>query len=249
MIIATITYLLLGTIVLILITRLSARSAATESLTIERISAFVTCGTGDVVSLGRGIARHNFVQCVVFVADRVDEQAHDPLRIIVKYYHLERYLLDRAAKSRDSAQRAYALALLARLPISIATEVRVERFLTDTSEQVRFYALMCIFSIAPYRAIACLSEFEQHLSRRDIAEILTVISRGYCPIPYTPLLTSDNYNLKLLGIHLVRRFGIVESRAEIASIVRTERGELREDAIQTLAYFGEGERFCKYHII
>ena len=249
MIIVTLIYIALSTIVLILAARISVRSAAAEAHAIESISAFVTDGAGDVTALRKGIAQHNFVQCVAFVADRVDDQAYNPLRIVVKYYHIESYLLSKATKSRNSTNRAYALALLARLPISIVTEVKVERFLTDSSAEVRFYALMCIFSVTPHRAITCLENLEHRLSRRDVAEILTVISRGYCPIAYTPLLTSDNYNLQLLGIHLVRRFGITESRAQITSIIRNESSELREDALETLARFGERERFCKYHII
>jgi hypothetical protein len=90
---------------------------------------------------------------------------------------------------------------------------------------------------------------ERRLSRREVAEILTLLGRGYCPIPYTKLIVSENYNLQLLGIHLVRRFGITESRAEIALIVRDLHNELRDDALETLAYFGERERFGKFTVI
>ena len=97
-----------------------------------------------------------------------------------------------------------------------------------------------------------LAKLPYRLSRRDIAEILSIISRGYSPIPYTPLLLSKNYNLRLLGIHLVRRFGIAESRSEIAVIIKERDSELKEDALSALASFGEEwsecER-CKYHII
>ena len=63
---------------------------------------------------------------------------------------------------------------------------------------------------------------------------------------------SDNYNLQLLGIYLVRRFGIAESRNEIACIVKSKSSELREDALLTLASFGEGtaeSTNAKYHIV
>ena len=249
MVIVTVVYILIGSILLIITNRLSVHSATAEAKAIERIAAFVATRKGDISRLRRGVAYHNFVLCVVYVADRVSEQAYQPLRAIVSYYNIENRLLLAARRSKSGCRRAYYLALLARLPISLVTELKVEHFLADRSKDVRFYALMSIFSAAPYRAVAILERMEQRLSRREVAELLTVIGRGYCPIPYSPLLISDNYNLQLLGIHLVRRFGITESRAEITLIVRNLHSELREDALETLACFGERERFGKYTII
>ena len=249
MIIVTILYIIIGSVALMLFRAATVRSAQAEAQAIERIAAFVTTGAGNVAALAQGIARKNFVYSLVFVADRVDEQARTALRVIVRYYHIERYLLERAVRCSTDANRAYALALLARSPLSMITEVRIERFLADRAADVRFYALMCLFSLSQQRAVATLARMEQRLSRREVAEILTVMERGYCTIPYALLLLSDNYNLQLLGIHLVRRFGITESRAEIISIVRDERSELREDALETLVYFGEEERNCKGSII
>jgi hypothetical protein len=249
MIIVTIIYLLLGSVLLIVSSRLSVRSADAEAKAIERIAAFVATCSGDISSLKNGVAYHHFVLCVVYVADRVNEQAYEPLRAIVRYYNIENELISRAWRSKNSGRRAYLLALLARLPLSMATVIKVEKFLTDKSADVRFYALMSIFSVAPYRAVAILESMEQRLSRREVAEILTLLGRGYCPIPYTKLIVSENYNLQLLGLHLVRRFGITESRAEIALIVRDLHNELRDDALETLAYFGERERFGKFTVI
>ena len=248
MIVVTLLYLVIAGVVLLLLRHASLRSAEAETLAIERISAFVTSGSGDVAALGRGIARDNFIHSLVFVADRVDAKVRTPLRIIVRYYNIEHQLLERAAKSRIASNRAYALALLARLPLSMVTELRIEQFLTDSSQMVRFYALMCIFGISPQRAVTHLASMEHRLSRSQVAELLTVMERGYCSLPYALLLMSDNYNMQLLGIHLVRRFGITESRAEIVAIVRNEKSELRQDALETLVYFGD-EVCCKYNII
>ena len=245
----TIVYLLLGSLLLIVSSRLSVRSADAEAKAIERIAAFVATRTGDISLLKNGVAYYNFVLCVVYVADRVSEEAYEPLRAIVRYYNIENELIYQAGRSNNSGQRAYFLALLARLPLSMATVVKVEKFLADKSTDVRFYALMSIFSVAPYSAVTILEGMEQRLSRREVAEILTLLGRGYCPVPYSKLIASENYNLQLLGIHLVRRFGITECRAEIALIVRNLHSELRDDALDTLAYFGERERFGKFTVI
>ena len=106
MIVVTLLYLVVAGVVLLLLRHASLRSAEAETLAIERISAFVTSGSGDVAALGRGIARDNFIHSLVFVADRVDAKVRTPLRIIVRYYNIEHLLLERAAKSRLASNRA-----------------------------------------------------------------------------------------------------------------------------------------------
>ena len=68
MIIVTIIYLLLGSVLLIVSSRLSVRSADAEAKAIERIATFVATRSGDISSLKNGVAYHNFVLCVVYVA-------------------------------------------------------------------------------------------------------------------------------------------------------------------------------------
>ena len=144
------------------------------------------------------------------------------------------------------------LSQLSRLPISMLAALRVEPFVRSQSVEVGFCALMCLFSVTPVRGVATLARLPYRLSRRDVAELLSVINRGSCPLPYTPLLLSENYNLQLLGIYLVRRFGIVESRREIVCIVKNRCNPLRDDALLTLASFGEFtlEQQCgKYNLV
>ena len=247
--ILTIAYLVVASLVLFVIHWRSVRSAEAESAAICRIASFVANRSGNVEMLAGGIARFHFVHCVVYVAVRVNESAYEPLRVIVKYYNLDTLLLRRAISSRRSCKRAYYLALLARLPVGGVVAESVEKFLSDSSPRVRFYALLILFSYSPCRAIELLDRVNYRLTRRDVSEILTLISRGSCPIPYMSLLTSKSYNLQLLGIHLVRRFGMAESRVEIASIVSSCHSELMEDAIQTLACLGEAERCCECTIV
>jgi hypothetical protein len=118
--------------------------------------------------------------------------------------------------------------------------LRVEPLVYAKSTEVGFYALAAIFAVTPLRGVATLARMSHRLSRRDVAELLSVVNRGSCPVPYTPLLLSENYNLQLLGLYLVRRFAIAESRREIATIVKNRSSELRDDALSVLASFGEG---------
>ena len=239
MILAAIFYLVFGSTALLFYKIVSVRSVEAESIAIERIAAFVSNGEGDVVSIGKGIARQNLVQSMVFVAEMTTEHTAERMGIIMKYYHIESYMLNRIFRSRNALKRAYMLSQLSRLPISMLAALRVEPLVRSECVRVGFCALMCLFSVTPVRGVATLARLPYRLSRRDIAELLSVINRGSCPLPYTPLLLSENYNLQLLGIYLVRRFGIVESRSEIVCIVKNRCSPLRDDALLTLASFGE----------
>jgi hypothetical protein len=239
MIVATLFYLFLGGLLLLVYRVLSARSVEVERVMIERIAAFVAGVDGDVVAIGRGVTRKDLVRSLAFVAEMTTEQASDRVRIIMKYYHLESYMLRRIFASRHDSQRAYLLALMSRLPISMLAALRVEPLVYAKSTEVGFYALAAIFAVTPLRGVATLARMSHRLSRRDVAELLSVVNRGCCPVPYTPLLLSENYNLQLLGLYLVRRFAIAESRREIATIVKNRSSELRDDALSVLASFGE----------
>lgn len=252
MILATIFYVVLGSVALFVYKLISVRTMEAERVAIERIAAFVSSAEGDVTTIGKGIARKSLVHCLVFVSEMTMGSTAERMGIIMKYYHIESYMLGRIFKCRSSEEQAYLLSLLARLPISMLAALRVEPLVRAESTQVGFSALLCLFAVTPIRGAATLARLGYRLSRRDVAEVLTVINRGCCPLPYTPLLMSDNYNLQLLGIYLVRRFGIAESRNEIACIVKSKSSELREDALLTLASFGEGtaeSTNAKYHIV
>ena len=251
MILLTLLYLLVTSSGLLIYRRVSRRGVEVERVTIERLSAFLANGEGDVAAIGRGVAPRTLVECVVFVAQMVDGSSINGLRIVVRYYHIESYLLAAILASRTSLRRAYLLSLLARLPISEVTAHRVEHLVDEGDEYVSLYALMAIFAASPSMGVVRLSQMRRRLSRRGVAEILSMLSRGSCSIPYTPLLMSANYNLQLLGIYLVRRFGIRESRGEIMCMVRGAEDELRDDALLTLASFGEGVdgELVKQHIV
>lgn len=239
MIVVTLLYILLASLSLAVYRIVALRSVAAESVAIERIAAFVSTGQGSVDAIGRGIARYNLAQCIAFVAEMTTGGTAEPLRIIIRYYHIESYLISMIARSRSSEQRAYLLSILARLPIGRKTVMEIEQMLGRADSNEHFFAFLCLFAAVPCRAVRLLPTIGYRLSRRDVAEMLSVVSRGSSPIPYTPLLLSDNYNMQLLGIHLVRRFGVTESRGEIVAIIKDSKSELRDDALSTLASFGE----------
>ena len=91
MIVFTLFYLIFGGAILLIYRRLSLRSVRAEMAAIERISSFITQGEGEVMIIGRGIAKMSFVRCLVFVADRTAEDAVETMQIILRYYHIESY--------------------------------------------------------------------------------------------------------------------------------------------------------------
>lgn len=236
MIILSLIAILMGAVFMWVYRVFMFRSVENQSVVIERIAAFIANG-GDVGGLRNGISKSNFVQCVVFVSANIDTQSDRMLPVIIRYYRIESYLLRRALKSCSRQQRAYLLSLLAHLPLSQSTVRYLLPFMNDHSEQVRFYALLALVAAKPELAIIAISKMRKPLSHAQVAQLLTVLCRGLCLIPYTPLLVSENYNMQLLGIALVRRFGIVESRNHIAEIVAKKNHPLYQEAVDALASF------------
>lgn len=243
MILSTLFLLIIGSIFLLIYRHIALRTIKSESRAIERIAAFVTNRGGDLSLLDKGISHQNFVECIVYLSERLNGAEQQMIAIIMRYYHIESYLLQSASRSKNCYQRAYFLALLARLPLSERTATRLIPFISDKFSRVRFYALLSIIATDPQLTIRAIERVEGRLSHNDVAELLSVLERGVCIIPCIPLLTSDNYNMQLFGLALVRRYGITEGRTYIVRIIEQEHNPLREQALEALTSLGFTEQY------
>jgi hypothetical protein len=74
------------------------------------------------------------VQSMAFVAEMTTEHTAERMGIIMKYYHIESYMLNRIFRSRSTLKRAYMLSQLSRLLISMLAALRVEPFVWRMKE-------------------------------------------------------------------------------------------------------------------
>lgn len=157
-----------------------------------------------------------------------------PLRRIVARYGLDAWLLLRVRRTRGY-RRARYLALLARLPSDCATAACVDRYTRSRNRHVRFQALMVQLAAEPSASLQRMAGYAHPFSACEVAEILTLLRRGILPIAYEPLIESPNRNLRMLGLGIVRQFGIGEAERHLLRMVATELApELGREALYTL---------------
>lgn len=157
-----------------------------------------------------------------------------PLRRIVAEYGLDDWLLRRTARSR-AYRRARCLLLLSRLPAGAAAGERAARYAASRNRYVRFQSLMVRLAADPSTALRLMAEYPDPFSACEVGEIMAVLRRGMLPIAYEPLIGSPSRNLRIVGLNIVRQFGIEEAERLLLRIVSgDENPELVREALYTL---------------
>ena len=157
-----------------------------------------------------------------------------PLRRIVVEYGLDAWLLRRTARSRGY-RRARCLLLLSRLPVGAAAADCAARYAASRNRYVRFQSLMVRLAADPSTALRLMAEYPEPFSACEVGEIMAVLRRGMLPIAYEPLIGSPSRNLRIVGLNIVRQFGIEEAERLLLRIVSgDEDPELVREALYTL---------------
>lgn len=156
------------------------------------------------------------------------------LRRITVANGVESWLLRRIGLSRGYVRARY-IAMLAALPVSPSAAAFVSRYGGSRNRHIRFGAMMVRVVSDPSSAVRVLSAYPYVFTAFETAEIMAVLRRGLLPLAYDPLLTSKSRNLKMLGINIVRMFGIADAERRLVDIVSSDAsGELGREAVCTL---------------
>ena len=149
-------------------------------------------------------------------------------------YGLDAWLLRRTARSRGY-RRARCLLLLSRLPVGAAAADCAARYAASRNRYVRFQSLMVRLAADPSTALRLMAEYPEPFSACEVGEIMAVLRRGMLPIAYEPLIGSPSRNLRIVGLNIVRQFGIEEAERLLLRIVSgDEDPELVREALYTL---------------
>ncbi len=160
------------------------------------------------------------------------------LHQVVEQTSLDRFLLRRIPLSRG-ARRAHLLTLMSTISLHRTALQRIRRYQHSANADIRISALVVTLAANPTMAIRTIESLEYNLSPYDIARIIALLRRGVLPIAYEPLLCSDNRNLRMLGLAIVRAFGIEIAERRLHNIISTEnRPTIACEAIYTLASLG-----------
>lgn len=161
-----------------------------------------------------------------------------PLRKIVEKSHLENFLW-RRIRLYNGTYRARLLLLTSAIPLRKITAEMLSTHLRSKDDDIRISALTSMLAATPTTAIHTIAQMEFPLSPFDLARIIALLRRGILPIAYEPLLSSENRNLRMLGLSIVRSFGIESAERRLHQIISTERdNEIITHTLYTLASLG-----------
>ena len=217
--------------------RRSGRDAVLGSRYLRILMLYLLSGEGSVPRfpmIRRAGARRLLAETVAGLTGVTYGLDTEPLRRIVSEYGLDRWLLDRARRTSGS-RRARCLLLLARLPLDSIVAARAVRYARSRNRRVRFQALMVQLSADPSTALRLMAEYPAPFSACEVGEIPILLRRGRLPIAYEPLVESPCRNLRVVGLSIVRQFGIEEAERQLLRIVAgDEVPEVGREALYTL---------------
>lgn len=190
--------------------RRSGRDTVLRSRYLRILMLYLLSGAGPVPRfpmIRRAGARRLLAETVAGLTGVTCGLDAAPLRRVVAAYGLDRWLLGRI-RLASGCRRARGLMLLARLPLDEAVAVRAARYVRSRNRWVRFQALMVQLSADPSTALRLMAEYPAPFSACEVGEILILLRRGMLPIAYGPLVESPCRNLRIVGLGIVRQFGI-----------------------------------------
>ena len=217
--------------------RQRSRDAALRAKYLRIVMLYLLAGEGPAPRfpmIRRAGARLLLVETVAGLAGVTYGLDAAPLRRIVAEYGLDAWLLRRTARSRGY-RRARCLLLLSRLPVGAAAADCAARYAASRNRYVRFQSLMVRLEADPSTALRLMAEYPEPFSACEVGEIMAVLRRGMLPIAYEPLIGSPSRNLRIVGLNIVRQFGIEEAERLLLRIVSgDEDPELVREALYTL---------------
>lgn len=153
---------------------------------------------------------------------------------IVRCYSLDQLLLTEARWS-FGMRRVEWLHTLAQIECSDRVYERMmNRYGRSRNSYIALCMTLAALNHSPERCIAILAERERPLSPFDLSEVLMMLKRGLIPVAYQPLLRAEQANVRLLGLCIVRYFGVTEAEEEVVAAIATDDREVAEAALFTL---------------
>lgn len=151
---------------------------------------------------------------------------------------LERLLL-RRINLTAGCKRARWIMLMSCIPLGEKSIARLEQLIYSSNQAVRIAALTTLLAATPQMTIRRIMSLRYRLSPLDISRIISLLRRGIIPIAYEPLLQSKEYNLQMLGIAIVRNFGIDIADRHLHDIISSSSDNLIvREAIWALSSLG-----------
>ncbi len=158
-----------------------------------------------------------------------------PLASLSSMLSLPDFLIRQASRP-SPLRRLWALMLYSKLPLSSSELPRLAPFALDKDRRVRFFALMATINCDSANAVRHIASYPDTMTQFEISQLLATLTQGTLAVAYQPMLRSDSANLKLLGVAIVRHFGMESAERELRNLVAQRGfGEVRLEALYTMA--------------
>ena len=154
------------------------------------------------------------------------------LRIVAKY-DLDVLLLTRA-KMSWGWHRVRAMQLLSQIPLRDSVSQRVTQLKKSKNQYISLYALLAEINHSPERCILALESYPRPLADGELYEVAALLKRGIIPVACEPLLNSSNLNVKMLGVTMIRHFGVIEAEGALLKQIAQPNDRVRTAALKTL---------------
>lgn len=156
----------------------------------------------------------------------------------VRENKIDRYVMRNIALSRGVRRARWLLRINAIHPTQKDVDA-LHAYMHSGDRVVRTSALLAVLSAQPMRAIQTIASLHYRLSSFDVARVVTLLRQGLLPIAYEPLLIAENHNMRMLGLAIVRNFGIDIADRHLQHIIISLSDEaLLRETIYTLSSLG-----------
>jgi hypothetical protein len=172
------------------------------------------------------------LDAAIFISEHIYGNALHRLTLIVEVCEADFHLLHSVNSHWGRGKQM--LAKLSCMTHATAVIEYAEKCLNEKCRDTHFYATAALISARPERAIRYIAQLEDALTWYEVALLTKLMRRASVPIAYTPLLTSQNRNLQLIGIYLCEHFSIVDAEPHLQRLAESEESDLAYPALLTL---------------
>ena len=187
----------------------------------------------DIYALRRNFTAATILNSLIFISEHIHGIATNRLILIVEVCELERelaLLLKRACR----VGALHHISRLVQLAPSASTIEKTTISLNNAHSRAQLHTAMGQIASYPQRAIRCLTRIDIPLTIYEVAIFAKLLYRVGVPIAYTPMLTSQNHNLQLIGIYLAESFSAVDAELYLQQLASSHDYEVAHAALYAL---------------
>lgn len=169
----------------------------------------------------------------IFVAEKIYGLQLHRLMLIIEVCELDYYLLGCVRRSRG-ARRVHNLSKMSFLTNATMVAEYAEVYMDKGCSDTNFYAMAALVAARPERAMQYLERCKFSLNLHEVAVISYLMHRAGVALAYTPMLSSPNRNLQMVGIYLANHFSLLDAEEQLQRLVCSEDEEVAYMALLTL---------------